>query len=130
MYELENMPSLASLTPRYPPMITTMTLDGKMHMLNLIVIMLAQLDPHSFVHLRTLNLWAHLEETDVSKVDPANWAGMDQTLSVLLSLGVVNINNSCQTTDHIHAGSQAIEARLPVLTIRRLLRFLDLEAEF
>ncbi|KAI0717840.1 hypothetical protein C8T65DRAFT_707012 [Cerioporus squamosus] len=118
MYEIEVTPSLVSLMPRYPPMITTMTLDGKMHMLNLIVTILAQLDPHSFVHLHTLHF----------KVDAVTWAGMDQTLSVLLSLSVVNFYNSCQTTDHIHAGSEAIEARLPILNIHRMLRFQDLEA--
>ncbi|TFK86650.1 hypothetical protein K466DRAFT_523839 [Polyporus arcularius HHB13444] len=130
MYEVEVEPSLVSLTPRYPPTITTMTLDGKMHMLNLVVTILAQLDPHAFVHLHTLNLWVHLEETDVSKVDPGMWLEMDRTLSVLLSLGVVNFYNSCQTKEHIHAGSEAIEARLSILKIRGMLRFRDLEPPF
>lgn len=111
-------------------MITIMTLDGKLYMLDVVVAMLAQLDPGSFVHLHTLNVWVHLEEEGVRKVKAVIWASADQTLSVLLSLRVVNFFNSCQDTTHVHSGSEAIETRLPILNARKLLRFRDLEAPF
>ncbi|KAI0687419.1 hypothetical protein C8T65DRAFT_590472 [Cerioporus squamosus] len=120
----EASPSKVSLMSPYQSLaITTMTLDGTMHMLNLVVTILAELDPPSFVFLRVVNLRVHLEETEVNKVEAITWAGMDQTLSVLLSLGAVNFyRNPCQAVKHIHVSMGAIEARLPILHTRQMLR--------
>ncbi|KAI0351623.1 hypothetical protein OH77DRAFT_916301 [Trametes cingulata] len=121
--EVVECPETIALTPSYPPNIVTLTLDGKLHSLLLVVHMLAQLDPHSFVRLHTVNIIAHLYAEDVENVGMEAWAGMDQTLSVLLSLGAVNFTNSCTDPSHVEDGKAAIVARLPVLNVRNMLSF-------
>ena len=121
--EVANSPALLTLTPRHPPTITTLTADAKMHSMLLVVSLLGQLDPHAFVRLQTVNVLMHLREDSVKEVPAEFWAAMDQTLSVLLSLRVVNIYNVCSDFTHLDAGRNAVEARLPVLDVRGLLSF-------
>ncbi|KAI0370865.1 hypothetical protein BV20DRAFT_994151 [Pilatotrama ljubarskyi] len=121
--EVIECPETIALTPSYPPNIVTLTLDAKLHSLLLVVYMLAQLDPHSFVRLHTVNIIAHVLAEDVENVGLEAWAGMDKTLSVLLSLGAVHFTNSCNDPSHVEDGKAAIVARLPVLNVRNLLSF-------
>ncbi|KAH9856378.1 hypothetical protein C2E23DRAFT_944504 [Lenzites betulinus] len=121
--EVIDCPQAMAITPYYPPNLTTLTLDAKLHSLLLAVHILAQLDPHSFVRLTTVNICAHLKVEDVEAVDNVAWAGMNQTLSVLLSLGAVRFTNSCRDTTHVEAGVEAIVKRLPVLNVRKMLSF-------
>ncbi|KAI0651299.1 hypothetical protein C8Q79DRAFT_899247 [Trametes meyenii] len=121
--EVIDCPQAMALVPSYPPNLVTLTLDAKLHSLLLAVHALAQLDPHAFVRLTTVNITAHLLAEDVEAVALEAWAGMDQTLSVLLSLGAVNFTNACNDAAHIEDGAAAIIARLPVLTVRRVLSF-------
>ncbi|KAI0830153.1 hypothetical protein BC628DRAFT_1356630 [Trametes gibbosa] len=121
--EVIDCPQAMAITPYYPPNLTTLTLDAKLHSLLLAVHILAQLDPHAFVRLSTVNITAHLKVEDVEAVDIEAWAGMDQTLSVLLSLGAVNFTNACRDTTHVEAGVNAIVKRLPVLNVRKVLSF-------
>lgn len=78
---------------------------------------------HAFVRLSTVNIIAHVAVPEIEEVDMDAWAGMDQTLSVLLSLGAVNFINNCNDTSHMEAGSAAIVKRLPVLNVRKVLSF-------
>ena len=121
--EVLNAPAVLSLIPRNPPTVTTLTLDARMHSALLAVTLLGWLDPHSFVRLHTINLLMHLREEDVAGVAPETWAAMDRTLSVLLSLGAVNIFNVCTEESHIEDGKKAVVERLPVLDARGVLRF-------
>ncbi|KAI9057546.1 hypothetical protein FKP32DRAFT_1583654 [Trametes sanguinea] len=116
-------PQVMELTPHYPPNISTLTLDAKLHSLLLVVHVLARLDPHSFVRLQTVNIIAHVRTDEIEDIEYEAWAGMDQTLSVLLSLGEVNFTNSCQDPSHVEEGSAAILARLRVLAVRNMLSF-------
>ncbi|KAI0632865.1 hypothetical protein C8Q77DRAFT_1120207 [Trametes polyzona] len=121
--EVVECPQALALTPHYPPNLTTLTLDAKTDSLLLVVHTLAQLDPHLFVRLRTVTVLAHVEPAAVDAVDAEAWAGMDQTLSVLLSLGAVRFANVCKDPAHVDAGAEAIVKRLPVLNVRKLLSF-------
>ncbi|KAL7278610.1 hypothetical protein ACG7TL_007611 [Trametes sanguinea] len=116
-------PQVMELTPHYPPSLTTLTLDAKLHSLLLVVHLLARLDPHSFTRLQTVNIIAHVRADEIENIEYEAWAGMDQTLSVLLSLGAVNFTNSCQDPSHVEEGSAAIMARLRVLSVRNMLSF-------
>ncbi|KAI0326794.1 hypothetical protein GY45DRAFT_1437382 [Cubamyces sp. BRFM 1775] len=121
--EVIECPHVMAITPRYPANITTLTLDAKLYSLLLVVNLLAQLDPHSFRRLRTVNIIAHLRVEDVEEIEWTAWAGMERTLSVLLSLGAVNFTNSCSDSSHVEEGCEAIVARLRVLDIRGMLSF-------
>ncbi|KAI1790048.1 hypothetical protein LXA43DRAFT_528987 [Ganoderma leucocontextum] len=121
--EVLNVPAVLSLIPRNPPTVTTLTLDARMHSALQAVTLLGWLDPHSFVRLHTVNVLMHLREEDVTEVPPEMWGGMDQTLSVLLSLGAVNVFNVCQEEFHIEDGKKAVLERLPVLGARGVLKF-------
>ncbi|EJF59674.1 hypothetical protein DICSQDRAFT_181833 [Dichomitus squalens LYAD-421 SS1] len=121
--EVAVTPAVLTLIPRHPPTITTLTVDTKIHSVLLAVSLLGHLDPHAFAHLRTLNILMHLHEEFVKEVPLESWAAMDQTLSVLLSLGAINVCNVCSDMTHLEAGKDAVEARLPVLSVRGLLRF-------
>ncbi|KAI8972571.1 hypothetical protein BD414DRAFT_448397 [Trametes punicea] len=121
--EVLECPEVMALNPRYPPNIVTLTLDAKLHSLFLVVHTLAQLDPHAFVRLRTVNIIAHVFAEDIESIAFDAWAGMDQTLSVLLSLGEVNFVNSCRDSSHVEDGRAAIVARLRVLHVRNILSF-------
>lgn len=109
--------------PYYPPNLVTLTVDTKLHSLLLGVHILAQLDPHAFVRLSTVNIIAHINVTEIEAVDTDAWAGMDQTLSVLLSLASVHFINMCNDSSHVEAGYAAIVKRLPVLRVRKVLSF-------
>ena len=119
--EVQGSPAILSLTPRIPPTITTLTLDGKLDSFLLVAHTLAQLDPHAFVRLRTVHVLAHIDPHAVMAVPRDAWAGMDQTLSVLLSLGQVNFQNTCKDVSHVDAGWTALVANLPVLNARGVL---------
>ena len=118
-----NAPAVLSLIPRNPPTVTILTLDARMHSALLAVTLLGWLDPHSFVRLHTVNVLMHVREEDVTEVAPETWAAMDQTLSVLLSLGTVNIFNVCTEESHVEDGKKAVLERLPVLGARGVLKF-------
>ncbi|KAH9893920.1 hypothetical protein C8Q73DRAFT_647168 [Cubamyces lactineus] len=121
--EVIECPHVMAISPHYPPNITTLTLDAKLYSLLLVVNLLAQLDPHSFHRLRTVNVIAHLRVEDVEDIEWAAWAEMERTLSVLLSLSAVNFTNSCSDPSHVEEGCKAIVARLRVLDIRGMLSF-------
>ena len=119
--QVQATPTVLSLTPRRPPTVTTLTLDGKLDSLFLIVHTLAQLDPHAFVRLRSVHVYAHLAAEEVDRIPRDAWAGMDQTLSVLLSLGEITFKNTCKDASHVEAGWDALVGKLPVLEARDLL---------
>ena len=119
--DIKESPGLLALTPRYPPAITTLTLDGKLDSLLLVVHTLAQLDPGAFPRLRSVHILAHLSVDDVVAVEREVWASMDQTLSVLLSLGEVTFENTCKDRSHVDAGWAALVKQLPVLNAREVL---------
>ncbi|OJT12354.1 hypothetical protein TRAPUB_11129 [Trametes pubescens] len=121
--EVAECPPVVAIVPHYPPNLVTLTVDAKLHSLFLGAHILAQLDPHAFVRLSTVNIIAHITVPDIEEVELDAWAGMDQTLSVLLSLGAVNFINNCNDTSHVEAGSAAIIKRLPVLNVRKVLSF-------
>ncbi|KAI0752917.1 hypothetical protein C8Q80DRAFT_1267382 [Daedaleopsis nitida] len=123
LHEAETSPEVLSLFPHHPPSVTTLTVDGKTYMMYLVIVTMGHLDPHLFVKLRTINLYIHLKVSEVARIPDHAWAAMDQTLSVLLSLGVVNLYNTCVETKHLVDGQHAIEERLPVLHARKLLNF-------
>ena len=122
-----NAPAVLSLIPRNPPTITTLTVDSRMHSPLLAVTLLGWLDPHAFVRLQTVNVFLHLRPADVAELAPETWAAMDQTLSVLLSLGAVNVFNTCTEESHIAAGKKEVLERLPVLAARGVLKFDQVE---
>ncbi len=124
-----NAPAALSLIPRNPPTVTTLTLDSRMESALLTVTVLGWLDPPSFVRLHTVNVLIHLREEDVAEVAPETWAAMDQTLSVLLSLGAVNILNVCKEEHHVEGGKKAVLDRLPVLSARGVLKFDQVQRE-
>ncbi len=109
--------------PHHPPNITTITIDGRTHSLNLAVAMLGMLEPALFIRLHTINLYVHIAPQDIAKVRNDAWGLMDRTLSVLLSLGVVNFYNMCLEDEHLPDGQLAIEERLPVLHARKIMHF-------
>lgn len=116
-------PQLMAIMPHYLPTIVSLTLNARLYSLLLAVHILAQLNPHAFVHLSAVEIIAHINIEDVEAVDMDGWAGMDQKLSVLLSLGVVRFINACNTAAHLEAGMEAIIERLPVLNVRKVLSF-------
>lgn len=109
--------------PHYPPRIITLTLDARLHSLLLVVYIIAQLDPHSFSRLSTVHIFAHIQAEDVEAIDTNGWAGMDRTLSVLRSLGMVKFVNVCNDTTHVETGIAAVLKRLPLLNMRKVLSF-------
>ena len=85
--------------------------------------MLGHLEPVVFTRLNTINVYVHIKAEDVAKTPNFAWGTMDQTLSVLLSLGTINFYNMCKATEHVPDGQVAIEERLPVLHARKMLHF-------
>ena len=112
-----------TLFANQPLGITTLTLDGRVSSTRRVADMAANLDPHSFVRLAVVNLHVHLCSEEIKSVE--EWVGMDQTLSVLLSLRTVNVYNSCKDRTHIHDGRETLVERLPILGVRKLLHFQD-----
>ncbi|CDO70400.1 hypothetical protein BN946_scf184999.g41 [Trametes cinnabarina] len=115
--EVNESPQVMALTPHHLPNITTLTLDAKLHSLPLVVHLLAQLDPPSFVRLQTVNIIAHIDLPDIERIADDAWAGMDKTLGALPALRAVNFTNSCQDPSHVDEGRASILARLPVLSV-------------
>ena len=83
---------------------------------------LARLDPHAFVRLRVVHVFAHLVANEIDAIPREAWAGMDQTLSVLLSLGRVLFQNTCKDVSHVSSGWAMMVEQLPVLRARGILR--------
>lgn len=130
--EAHNSPSALRLVSRYPPTITTLTVDGKLYSMVHVIYLLAHLDHHSFARVETINIYGDFSESIIADVRSESWAWMDQNLNALSSLGAINIYNAClrNKDNHIHVELAAIEERLPVLAVRKIMTLRDSKAPF
>ncbi|KAH9915170.1 uncharacterized protein BXZ73DRAFT_92673 [Epithele typhae] len=119
--EVQDAPAMLGLAPRAPATITTLTLDGKLESLLLVVYTLALLDVHGFAALRTINVLVHVVAEDVANLAPHVWAAVDCALVALPALAAVRFANTCKDTAHVAAGRRAIVQRLPALRARKIL---------